>query len=84
MEGAAGCAAGLRSCSLASISSASVPSLHHLTQQPCPPPSLPPGLPERIDLTLDGSGQSLVLADFALQQLELDSALALLEHLAEL
>ncbi|PSC70335.1 hypothetical protein C2E20_6248 [Micractinium conductrix] len=42
------------------------------------------GLPERIDLTLDGSGQSLVLADFALQQLELDSALALLEHLAEL
>lgn len=28
-------------------------------------------------------GQSLVLANFALQELELDSALALLEHLVE-
>jgi len=48
---------------------------------PAPPP--PAGLPERIEVALEAKGQTLVLADFSLQQLELDSALALLEHLAE-
>ena len=41
------------------------------------------GLPERLEVQLAAGGQSLVLAGFALQELELDSALALLEHLAE-
>jgi hypothetical protein len=36
-----------------------------------------------LEVQLAAGGQSLVLAGFALQELELDSALALLEHLAE-
>ncbi len=42
------------------------------------------GLPARLEVALEAQGQKLVLADFALAELELDSALALLEHLAEL
>ena len=41
------------------------------------------GLPERLEVQLAAGGQSLVLAAFELQELELDSALALLEHLVE-
>ena len=50
------------------------------------------GLPERLEVSLaaagggkgGGGGQTLVLTRFSLQpQLEMDSALALLEHLAE-
>ncbi|KAL4423385.1 hypothetical protein ABPG77_004316 [Micractinium sp. CCAP 211/92] len=41
------------------------------------------GLPERLELVLEGKGQSLVLGGFALGAMELDSALALVEHLAE-
>lgn len=41
------------------------------------------GLPERLELALEGAGQSLVLGGFTLGPLELDSALALVEHLAE-
>ena len=41
------------------------------------------GLPTRLEVALRSAGQSLVLADFALAELELDSALALVEHLAE-
>ncbi|KAL4448254.1 hypothetical protein ABPG75_005473 [Micractinium tetrahymenae] len=41
------------------------------------------GLPERLELALEGAGQSLVVGGFALGPLELDSALALVEHLAE-
>ena len=48
-----------------------------------PPPTCCAGLPERLEVQLAAGGQSLVLAGFALQELELDSALALLEHLAE-
>lgn len=42
------------------------------------------GLPARLEVALEAQGQKLVLTDFALAELELDSALALLEHLAEL
>lgn len=41
------------------------------------------GLSERLELALEGAGQSLVLGGFTLGTLELDSALALVEHLAE-
>jgi hypothetical protein len=40
-------------------------------------------VPERLELQLDAAGQTLVLARFALADMEMDSALALLEHLAE-
>lgn len=40
------------------------------------------GLPERLVLALSEDGrQSLVLAKFTLKDMEMDSALALLEHL---
>jgi hypothetical protein len=42
-----------------------------------------PGLPERLDVQLAAAGQSLVLAHFPLEAMELDSALALAEHLAD-
>lgn len=52
--------------------------------RPAPPLSWSAaGLPERLEVSLAASGQSLVLAGFALGPMELDSALALLEHLAE-
>ncbi|EFN56235.1 expressed protein [Chlorella variabilis] len=41
------------------------------------------GLHERLELQLEQAGQSLVLAHFTLEGLELDSALALVEHLAD-
>lgn len=42
------------------------------------------GLPERLEVRLAAKGQSLVLAHFSVSpDLELDSALALVEHLAE-
>lgn len=47
----------------------------------CPPTM--PGVPERLELQLAEAGQRLVLAHFALADMEMDSALALLEHLAE-
>ena len=40
------------------------------------------GLPERLVLTLSDDGkQSLVFGKFTLKEMEMDSALALLEHL---
>lgn len=50
---------------------------------PACPSSAAAGLPERLELALEGKGQSLVLGGFALGAMELDSALALVEHLAE-
>lgn len=40
------------------------------------------GLPDRLMLSLsEGGAQSLVFTKFTLKELEMDSALALLEHL---
>lgn len=41
------------------------------------------GVPDRLEVALEAKGQTLVLSDFPLKDLEIDSALALLEHLAE-
>jgi hypothetical protein len=40
-------------------------------------------LPERLEVQLEQAGQALVLSHFALGEVEMDSALALVEHLAE-
>ncbi|KAL4423383.1 hypothetical protein ABPG77_004314 [Micractinium sp. CCAP 211/92] len=65
--------------------SLSLATLHTCTHRtwPCVPLHGSTGLPERLEVALEGMGQSLVLGGFALGAMELDSALALAEHLAE-
>lgn len=56
--------------------------VHCCSLGPCAP-GVTAGLPERLEAQLEQAAQVLVLSHFALGEVEMDSALALVEHLAE-